>query len=246
MVAYAYLDHQIVFTTPFDDAEKPMKFVDAVGNTYSVRAFGLHESMECDLREKQAKQVRVLFSRDDRRVLAPGYSGLMPGMHDNPTAFALDLTADQADRQLIVAVIPRPEDFNTAMDYLAQQIKEFPPEDCPEELLGYLTQLHATDTLAIPNVAFDVDHDFRELLHAAGNLEEGADVVSAVQCARQRIRFRLDKSGATLVSESMFVDTALPRNFIVNRPFLVVIRRRLAEQPYFMAWVDNHELLEIE
>jgi hypothetical protein len=35
----------------------------------------------------------------------------------------------------------------------------------------------------------------------------------------------------------------IPREFIVDRPFLIVIKRRSAEQPYFVAWIDNAELL---
>jgi hypothetical protein len=30
---------------------------------------------------------------------------------------------------------------------------------------------------------------------------------------------------------------------IFNRPFLVVMRRRSAEQPFFVMWVENTELL---
>lgn len=192
-----------------------------------VRGFGLHESTDWDLREKQAEQVKVLFTREDQESPA-SRGGLMPGVPLNPAAFALDLTADQMDRQLLIAVMPRPEHFEAALADLAQQIDEFPPEDCPEGMEVQLTQLQDTDILAIPNVAFDVEHEFAELkgqIVENGGQFQGLPVVSACQ----KIRFRLDKSGAALVSESDMVLSCLPRNFTVDRPFLIVMKERTAD-----------------
>ena len=36
----------------------------------------------------------------------------------------------------------------------------------------------------------------------------------------------------------------MPRNFTIDRPFLIVMKDCTAEQHYFMAWVENPELLE--
>jgi hypothetical protein len=62
--------------------------------------------------------------------------------------------------------------------------------------------------------------------------------------AWQSIKFRLDKSGASVVSESGVHPSAIPRQFIVDRPFLIVMKRRSAAQPYFVAWIDDAELLD--
>ncbi len=35
----------------------------------------------------------------------------------------------------------------------------------------------------------------------------------------------------------------MPINYIVNRPFLIYIRKRGADRPFFVMWVDNAELL---
>ncbi len=32
-------------------------------------------------------------------------------------------------------------------------------------------------------------------------------------------------------------------NFIFDRPFLIVVKKRGAERPFFVMWVDNAELL---
>jgi hypothetical protein len=59
----------------------------------------------------------------------------------------------------------------------------------------------------------------------------------------QTIEFRLDRSGATVQSEALFVIEAEPREFVFDGPFLVYMQNRGAEHPFFAMWVDNAELL---
>lgn len=89
-----------------------------------------------------------------------------------------------------------------------------------------------------------MNHEFVELQGGDKIIENPGEF----QClfilkAGQSIRFRLDKSGATVTSEAQMFLSAIPREFIVDRPFLIVIKRRSAEQPYFVAWIDNAESL---
>ena len=61
--------------------------------------------------------------------------------------------------------------------------------------------------------------------------------------AMQTIEFRLDRSGAMLESEALVAIAAIPRNFVFNRPFLISMKKRDADRPFFVMWVDNAELL---
>lgn len=231
-VTYAYLDTQATFTTPFADTEQPIQFSDAAGVAHSVSGFGLREGSDWNLRAEQAVQVKVLFSQDeDPTDDESGESHL--------AAFALDLTADQAEQQVIVAVLPRAEHLRAALDDLARRIEEFTPDEYSERLQDF-------DTLAIPNVAFHVNHEFAELQGVDKIIENPGEFQGLyVSKAWQSIRFRLDKSGATVVSESQTGLSAIPREFVVDRPFLIVMKRRSADEPYFVAWIDNAELLEV-
>ena len=59
-------------------------------------------------------------------------------------------------------------------------------------------------------------------------------------------RFRLDERGAVLKSEAYHGPVASkggPRQFIFDKPFLILLEREDAAQPYFALWVDNAELL---
>ncbi len=227
-VTYGYLDTKATFTTPFADTKRPIQFSDSSGVTHSVSGFGLHEGTDWRLREKQAAQVKVLFSQTDDK-----------SDQGKLTAFALDLTADQAEQEVIIAVLPRAEYLRAALDDLARRIEEFAPDQ-------YSAMLHESETLATPNVAFDMRHEFAELQGVDKRIENPGKFRDLyIRKAWQSIRFRLDKSGAAVVSESgLYPGSEPPRHFIIDRPFLIVMKRRSADQPYFVAWIDNPELLE--
>ena len=231
-VTYGYLDTKTTFTTPFGDTKQPISFSDAAGATHPVSGFGLYEGTDWDMRKKQADQVKVLFSEPDERNDEESYGS-------NLTAFALDLTADQPEHEVIVAVLPRAEHLRAALDDLAKRIETFAPED-------YLAKLQSSDTLAIPNVAFHMNHEFAELQGVDKVVENPGEFQGLyILKACQSIRFRLDKSGATVTSESNMCVAAIPRHFVVDRPFLIVMKRRSAKEPYFVAWIENDELLDV-
>ena len=99
------------------------------------------------------------------------------------------------------------------------------------------------DRLLIPNILFDVTHHFKEL--------EGRDKLLLnpgfgglwSSTALQQVRFKLDRSGAELSSEAKHMYAPLNRYFIFDRPFLIVMKKRGAAEPFFVMWVDNAELL---
>ncbi|MFC1762651.1 hypothetical protein ACFL6U_11295 [Planctomycetota bacterium] len=228
-VTYGYLDTKVTFTTPFTDTKQPLRFLDATGVERSVSGFGLHEGKERFLLRDQADQVKVLFSQ----------KGNQSDPVLKPTAFALDLTADQSDQQVIVAVLPRAEQLHTALDDLARRIEEHAPDK-------YGAKLRGIDTLGIPNVVFDVNHEYTEIQGVDKTVNNPGEFHGLyIHKAFQSIRLRFDKSGAAVVSESGVYSMAAPRHFIVDRPFLIVMKQRSADEPYFVAWIDNTEFLEV-
>jgi hypothetical protein len=225
-VTYAYLDTKATFTTPFSDRKLPIQFSDAAGVARPVSGFGLHEGTDYGLLTRQAAQVQVLFSAADDN-----------SRWDKPTAFALDLTAGQAD-QVIVAVVPRSVHLLAALDDLARRIEKYAPDQGS-------AKLEAFDILAVPNVLFNVNHEFAELQGRDKIIENPGEFQGMyIVRAWQSILFRLDKSGVAVVSESGMAAAPVPRQFIIDEPFLVVMKRRSADQPYFVAWIENIELLQ--
>lgn len=230
-VTYGYLDTKATFTTPFVDTKRPIQFSDAAGVAHSVSGFGLHQA-DWDLLAKQAAQVRVLFSQADKPT-----SNEPNGFAF--TAFALDLTADQAEQQVIVAVLPRAADLRAALDELSKRIEKFAPGE-------HFKKLQETDTLEIPNVAFHLNHEFAELQGVDKVIENPGEFHGLyILKASQSFQFRLDKSGATVISEVHAAAAAIPRCFVVDRPFLIVMKRRTANEPYFVAWIENTEFMDV-
>jgi len=94
------------------------------------------------------------------------------------------------------------------------------------------------DDLRVPEMFWRIDHRFAELIG-----KTVANVSMPIVEAMQTIEFRLDRSGAVLESEARVAIAATPRDFLFNRPFLIYMKKRDAQRPFFAMWVDNAELL---
>jgi hypothetical protein len=67
--------------------------------------------------------------------------------------------------------------------------------------------------------------------------------------AMQSIDFRLDETGAEMRSDAVIGlgwgadDKPPPRRMTVQPPFALIMKRKGAERPYFVAWFANADLL---
>lgn len=106
------------------------------------------------------------------------------------------------------------------------------------------TEMQEEETLRIPVFDFDLLREYTEL-HGL-RIDSKTEALSGQRLARasQRIRFRLDQDGVALLSEAS-IDTfgAPPRLFLFDKPFLVLLQRANAKNPYFALWVANAELM---
>jgi hypothetical protein len=117
---------------------------------------------------------------------------------------------------------------------LEQKIASMPAQPT-EKSLG------PTDTLLVPAIAWRIVHDFSELEGKRFQNPKLSDL--RLDQAMQTIQFRLDRGGMELRSEAKFAALCVPSHYRVNRPFLLYAKKRGAERPYFVMWVDNAELL---
>jgi hypothetical protein len=195
-----------------------------------VSSFGIREKDE-RAPAKLREQVRVLYSSIDEY-----------GVSEGAEEFAFDLCRDSTPYQVIVArVAPR----GTLAETLAALDEKIAGWEAPP----YGDALGDRDVLLVPAMRWRIDHDFTEiegsetdkLLLNSGHEEEWIDP------AKQLIDFQLDASGAGLKSETRMLSGESagpnPRHFVFDRPFLIVMKKRGAEQPFFVMWVDNPELL---
>lgn len=222
LVAYAYLESYIKFTVPFRDNDEPFIFTDSHGNTTPLKSFGVwggSQSKYKPLRE----QIDVLYCKTDENFEVVEY--------------VLDLCKDTQPYQIVISNIAPQGSLKGTCDQLHSKIKAFRDDPQYEDL----KILQETDVLQVPEMFWKITHEFTELKHKplANQNFKGMSLSQAAQM----IAFRLDRAGVTVISESYIEAACIPRLFILNKPFLVYVKKRDAELPFFVMWVDNAELL---
>jgi hypothetical protein len=117
----------------------------------------------------------------------------------------------------------------------------------PSERVSAKLERHQStygDSLLVPTMHWRILHHFHELegrdkpIQNTGPLSE-----TYIGEAFQTLEFKLDRSGATIRSDSMLAAFSAPWDLRFNRPFLLYMKKRGAKHPFFVMWVDNAELL---
>jgi hypothetical protein len=217
LLAYAYLEANISFGLPYFQSRTPFMFTDNSGNKTEVHSFGIRPEDDYayfTLRNQPA----VLYTEKDAQYQHQG--------------FAVDLCRDSKPNQIVLACIEPRKSLAETIAFLEHKIKVSQNQE----------GLEANDVLLVPDLNWQLAHNFREF--------EGRPFNNAklrgqrIDVARQDILFRLDRSGAELKSEAKQYCLPMPTQFLFDRPFLIYMKKRGANYPYFVMWADNAELLQ--
>ena len=244
LIIYAFLNAEAKFKHPFEDYYDNLTFEDSTGKESEVAAFGVWD--DSPSYDKLRDQVAVLYHS---RLQEPNFASLDPNIDDTASnilarfaisEFAIDLCKYTQPYQIILARIdPQPTLALTLAD-LDEKLSEF------TEYSGYesLCELSESYELYVPEMFWRIDHRFAEL--------ERTQITNVglkgypIKRAEQIIHFRLDRSGAVLKSHSTLLielGATIGRRFSFDRPFLICMKKRDCEQPFFVMWVGNAELL---
>ncbi len=225
IVAYSYLTAQVPFEHPYRLVERAFRFVDSNGVQTDVKAFGLWKA---HLRQYQKvrEQMDILFA----------HTSDPNGDLWAPDEYAIDLCKHSEPYQVVVARVDLRGSLAETMEYVRKRALEFKQLEYYDEM----RQFQKSDVLKVPEMFWEIDHRFRELI---GKIVANADPSMPVVEAMQTIRFRLDRYGAMVESQSLAEIASIPRHFEFDQPFLVYMQKRGAEHPFFVMWVDNAELL---
>ena len=213
-LGYAYLFRELPFEYPFKRLEEPLSFGSA-----RVASFGLREvtSRMDDIHKAQQVVISDYKGADD---------------------FVLQLKPMDKSERIVLAKIPPAATLLKTIETVRSRI-------APSKIEASEQSLETDESLVVPILNFDLRHAYDELcgkpVTTPGPLK-GAPIVLALQS----IRFRLDERGAIVKSEAAMAACLpgdKPRQFIFDKPFLILLERRGAAQPYFALWVDNPELL---
>jgi len=228
ILAYSYLTANVPFKYPFRQFKEGFAFTDSQGVETKVGAFGAWGLLY--RYKKMREQVEILYLHEDHEATDRDL---------RMKEFAVDLCRHSQPYQVVVAVVELKDSLAQTLDYTRRKIADFRLTKNYERI----SSLDDTDVLIVPEMFWAIEHRFTELI---GKIVANADPAMPIVEAKQGITFRLDRYGAMLESEATIAVSAIPRYFHFNRPFLVYMKKRGREQPFFMMWVDNAELLNIK
>ncbi len=219
-IVFAYLRKSFPFNARFDVLEKPMTF--PRGGSHQVMAFGRLPQTD-NPSDERLKQVRVISYRSD-------------------DDFVIELLSKNTRDRLILALVEPQESLHATVDSV---LSRRPDARKPV--------LQDVDELAIPRFAFNLLKTFPEIegLPLPDFDKEVSGGPAFISSANQCIAFVLNERGAELESfaelEVLGADESppepKPRQFIFDRPFLILMMERDAAAPYFALWVENADLM---
>lgn len=215
-IAFAFLEVALLYDYVFHHDEKPLNFREAGRRETPVHAFGLREKDKGVLAGHSREQVLVLFRDKDE--------------------FAVDLSHNTKPYQIVLARMNRKSTLKDTLDQLDKRIAANSPKHLSEQ-----------SVILVPTMNWRIDHRYRELEGPLANGPIGWQVDEAFQS----IQFKMDRKGAhvlfsgalSLTGNGHEVDLN-PDYFLFDRPFLIVMKKRGAQMPFFVMWVDNAELLQ--
>jgi hypothetical protein len=222
-VAYAYLAAAAKYEHPYFENDEPLLFRDSAGRENSVGSFGIRAKDDYAYHQLR-DQVGVLYSDPESA-----------GREGEVKEFVLDLSKTSQPYQVVVARVDRRSTLAETLEDIQRKVASHRPD---------WSMVLPRDTILVPNMAWRIGHRFRELEGRDRPFQNAALQGMHIDAAIQTIQFRLDRSGAELDSEAKTYVKPTASHFHVNRPFLVYMVRRDGQRPFFVAWIENAELLQ--
>lgn len=183
----------------------------------NVSGFGIEQYMKAEKNEaRMAEQVAVID-------------------HKGNDDFIVELKTRARGDRLILARIPPSATLGETIARVRARVEK-------SDKTGAGT-IEPMETLGIPVLNFDIMREYDELVGHKIKAQNPKVDGTPIGIALQSIRFKLDETGAVLKSEALMVLGMTERSLVFRGPFLILLTRRGAENPYFALWVDNDELL---
>lgn len=220
-VAYAYLEVSLKFSIPYFQNRKPMVFSDSGGKKTELTSFGVGEEDDYAY-FKLRGQPKVLFKTADKRNIS------------RAAECVLDLDCNSQPNQIVLALTePRAS--------LAETLAAVEGKIASAKPVAHSGNLGPNDVLLVPDIVWRISHRFAEL--EGRRFTNTALKGQRMDVAQQDIQFCLNRGGAELKSEAKMFYRPIPTYYVFDRPFLLYMKKRGSDQPYFVMWVDNVELL---
>lgn len=174
--------------------------------------------------------------------------------YNNDTDFVLKLRSVDTTHEILLCMWPeKPLTLKEALNTLQANVATFNEMKKSNEYNWKLFLLNE-DRILIPKLKFDYKSHHTALEGALFSFGE-TNLFYRVESFTQCIGFSLDEGGAKVYQEDDVLVTALafepeepqrPKNLFFNKPFLIVLRHIGSDNPYFVAWIENTDFMQVE
>jgi hypothetical protein len=158
--------------------------------------------------------------------------------YENDDKFIIKLQLKDKDDELILAKGYDMKNPQTVINKINQNNK------------GYLATIGESDRFRAPKLHLDHHRDYVELIEKY-LANKGFETYFIAQMF-ENIKFDMDEKGARVENEAVIImmfdlvvmEPEKPKNFILDKPYWVVMKRANSQNPYFLLGVNNIELME--
>lgn len=214
---YTMIQKQFEFLKEFDKLKEGI-FFENNDSTTKVRYFGIDDESKKSLYDN----VEIMY-------------------YDEKSAWEINEFAVKLKTKENDEIILYRTDKTDSFEKLYQDVLELDKSyEGSEEFSGY-------DVLKIPYINLNFDISYDELCGKEIKNLNGEYIDTAVQ----NITFSLNPKGgflqseAAIITDSMSAPATMARLFNYTRPFIMFIKEKEAEKPYFAVRINNTEFLEI-
>lgn len=220
-VAYAYLYKNLAFPHPFQEENDRSFYLDNLSIRDRLKGFGFPKSEDASW-AKVVSQVSIFDYQSEKD-------------------FVIKIATKQPQDELILARVTPGATLQETVNGVLKRMAS-----------GARATVGEEDILWIPQLNYDLRKNFDELENLTLQSGPNARVHNLVtKQVKQLVRFQLNKEGAMLKSEAVItmIGAAMALHIdrhvmVFNEPFLILMKRADAPQPYFAMWVGNASLLE--
>ena len=223
------------------------------GNLITSRA-EFNKSLPFELKLQSFKN-KLAF--DGQKVSSFGVNG-----YDNYEQLEIvQIVYYKSDNNFIIKLLPKDKEheiilfktdqsFNsiTEMTKEIEKLAEIGKKEMNNEKIRWKYFYKEEDIVVIPKFNFNIETNYSSL---EGNKFKTDKQEYQIELAWQRTAFILDESGAEIESEAEAATEAIeeeyekpkPKKMIFDKPFLILLKRTDAKNPYFGLWITNTELM---
>jgi hypothetical protein len=170
--------------------------------------------------------------------------------YKNDNNFIIKLLPKDKEHEIILFKTEQGFNSITEMTLEIEKLTEIGKAEIKNEKINWKYYYDIEDIVIIPKFSFNIQTNYKTIEGTSfASNGENYDIIKAWQ----RTAFILDESGAEIESEAEIeyateeieeeYEKPKPKKMIFDKPFLILLKRTDAKNPYFGLWTTNTELM---